>query len=1286
MNRGMAPYPCRALTSALLWFPLKPADATGRPTSPRSPRRFGELDALVCDPASCGLVVVQGEASALQATARHLARRARAAERPVLRIGGLPIDEPLRELAARLTTAAPVNPAEAARAIVAHAGRAVVILDAPRSSAWGRAVFAELARWSEAAAATPLGGALVLLLRSRRRPRSPERPLDPAIDQAAAPKLERPELGRPELGRPELGRPELGRPELERLESESEDEATEVHGSPDADDASLSLPCFEVEASLSPADVRLFLEAAAQEASEKAGPAHLESLESLDAWWSAALATPSDARLPQPSLSPEAARLLARLTLAERSLSLAAARSLGAAGACEELVEKGVMTLDPRGRLVVGEADRARPAAPTEASAKIEDARAVALCLERLGDPWASARAGELHAEAGDIPRAEAALLRAFARCNDPSVREDFWRRWERSQGALPEHDAAPRLLRGAEFALRVGDVDRAVERARAAVTRGGDTFDAQLVLGQTTACRGDLVTAAIALGKALDRAVERGDAAGRARAAVLLAEVRFMAGDFEEARRRANEGLEGAPDLATRLLGRNVIGKLALSASAYAEAEAHFAADAYDAALGGDLTGELRARLNRAVALLSTGRHHEAREMLEAVLIEGERHGEVRASAFALTNLGALAMQRRDYAEALRRNEQAFELRRRIGDRLYLSLIVTNLAELRLQLGQIDEAEQALAFGRHITGPGMPASRAAHFALVAARLYLARGATSEARHEIKAALESADQSADGNKIGECHRLAARAALEDGDLTRMGTALAEARVRAGSAAARAEVALLEALRLRALGEPFQREAEEALARANEAEDPELAREAHVALVHAHAALGDDRAARSSLGAAAALRDDIAGRLPGDLRARFLARRSLAEIAALEETRAATSAETPPAGASESRARPAAERAPGPARATRSPLRGIVGQSAPVRALLHAIQKVGPSEATVLVRGESGTGKELVAEAIHAASPRRHGPLVKVNCGALVETLLLSELFGHEKGSFTGASARKRGRFEAASGGTLFLDEIGDISPRTQVALLRVLQEKTYERVGGVTPLRADVRIVCATHRDLAAMVARGEFREDLYYRLRGLVLEVPALRKRIADLPMIATALLDRIAVERGCAPKRVSRVALEALARHGWPGNVRELENALRAATLFADGEFIELSDFTRNVDGLRALAAGAELRASDDPRDSEPPRAAQPGASAMTTGSPTAVAYAHVRGGVSLGDLKRQIERDCIARALAESAGNITRAAALLGMKRPRLSQMVKQYGLGADAFGADADMEET
>ena len=323
-------------------------------------------------------------------------------------------------------------------------------------------------------------------------------------------------------------------------------------------------------------------------------------------------------------------------------------------------------------------------------------------------------------------------------------------------------------------------------------------------------------------------------------------------------------------------------------------------------------------------------------------------------------------------------------------------------------------------------------------------------------------------------------------------------------------------------------------------------------------------------------------------------------------------------------------------------------------------------------------------------------------MITVNCAALVETLLLSELFGHEKGAFTGAAARKRGRFELAEGGTLFLDEIGDISPRTQVALLRVLQGHTFERVGGTTPIRVDVHVICATNRDLRAMVERGEFREDLYYRLsrhhdRSPRAALPPGRSARARRP---PARPHRRRARR--AEESRSRRRLELLASHAWPGNVRELENALRVAALFAETSEVTAAHLTENVDDLRSTAHKARLargreqladrstEASDTlpvPAPSSPrSTAVEPGESGATLddcdgdaplpdseASATAVAYAQVRQGtLSLSDLKRQIERDCIARALAETKGNITRAAGLLGMKRPRLSQLVKQYGL--------------
>jgi len=236
--------------------------------------------------------------------------------------------------------------------------------------------------------------------------------------------------------------------------------------------------------------------------------------------------------------------------------------------------------------------------------------------------------------------------------------------------------------------------------------------------------------------------------------------------------------------------------------------------------------------------------------------------------------------------------------------------------------------------------------------------------------------------------------------------------------------------------------------------------------------------------------------------------------------------------------------------------------GLIGRSAAFQRMLELVSRVGPSQASVLLLGESGTGKELVAQAVHEASPRAANPLVVVDCASLPETLFESELFGHERGAFTGANTSKPGLVEAASGGTLFLDEVGDIPLPMQVKLLRLLESGTYRRVGSTELRRTDVRVVAATHRDLKAMVADGRFREDLYYRLSTFPIALPALRDRAEDIPLLAVALLARVAPQRRMS---LSTGALAVLQRHAFPGNVRELRNVLERAALLADGASIE-------------------------------------------------------------------------------------------------------------------------
>ncbi|WP_437552294.1 sigma 54-interacting transcriptional regulator [Sorangium sp. So ce367] len=1205
---------------------------------------FRALDERVRDAASRGVLHVHGQRPVLDAVCSHLARRARVAGRSLISAAHAADRDPWRDLALRCAVTS-ADPAAAAQGISAAAQGAILLVAEGEATSWGSLVLEEVTRLIAEGSCS----ALVIV----------------CSDGAMRPWTS----------------------------------------------------ALTIDGIASPDDLHRFWEAFAVDA-ERRVVAKIERLDALEGWCSAVLAAPPEQRPARQPPSREAARLLDRLALSQRPWPCAQLRQLAARraepgpgdaacqGVAQELAALGLIEVDDRGWVA------ARRAVVDPANVDREDVFAIAEALEeQSSDPWSLSRASELLASLGQDDRAEAAAMLAISSVGEPSARADFWQRWARTMRALSGGSAASgeRLLRAAELALRLGDIEFAIDFSSAA-QRERETFAALLVRGRATSARGDLTTAAMVLSRALSLAATPEE---RARGAVEMAELCCKTGDLAAAKARAEEGLAGAGEIATRLQARNILGKLLLAQQAWAEAELHFAADAWEAACAGEHVSELRARLNRAIALLSSGRLDEARTMLAGVLEEGERRGERAATGYALTNLAVIAHLKHEYPEALRLFERAIEIFRRIGDKVALVNLITNLAEIRLQLGLIEEAEQALAFARKACGHVIPGVRITHVAYVAAQIHLECRRTVDAWSELTAAFACGA----GSKLGECYAIAARIALHDGDLLQAGQMIQRARAEATSDRHRAEIALLEAMCSRAAGAPFGKIAAEALALSRRAHSHECALEAHVLLHHASSA--GDRASRASedepsagrshLEAAIDLRDRIAESLPPEISRKFLARRSFAELARLEAC-ARSAAEAEPRGCELCGSSACAGCARGAARAPRPASAGpaikrMVGTTPALLSLIHQIEKVGASDATVLIHGESGTGKELVAEAIHEVSARRAGPLIKVNCAALVETLLLSELFGHEKGSFTGAASRRRGRFELAEGGTLFLDEIGDISPRTQVALLRVLQDKTFERVGGVTPLRANVRILCATHRDLRAMVARGEFREDLYYRLRQVVLEVPALRHRPRDLPAIAAAILERIGGERGVAPKRLSSRAIEALSRHSWPGNVRELENALRAAAIFADGEVIDLEDFTTNVEGLRELDAAELVSAPmtpragmhpaleslkessressrDAPREpSSGPRASAPDQATLMAHPPSMpvdrtpleLAYAHVRGGVSLSDMKREIERECIARALDESRGNITRAAVLLGMKRPRLSQLVKQYGFG-------------
>jgi transcriptional regulator with GAF, ATPase, and Fis domain/tetratricopeptide (TPR) repeat protein len=1012
--------------------------------------------------------------------------------------------------------------------------------------------------------------------------------------------------------------------------------------------------------------------------------AHLDipsdAIASLDTWWQNARHTSVARTGADAVLGPASASLVTRLALAARAwdaMDVAAlgcepdvVESLTRAGAL--CTEGGCLTLDPAW---MARADALADSASAEVLASVASAMTT-----RFGhDAWAHARAAELLVRAGHGSAADQAHARALAQSDDSMVRREIVARWMTALERLPHEAQLPLRVRATERELASGEAEQAFRWAQSAAALAPRDADVGLLFGRAAVALGDLVAAKVALERC---AAEATDDAARAVIAAELAELAYLAGDLTGAGREVAHALSLGAVEATRLKARNTRGKLLLASSSWDEADLHFAEDAWAAAAAGLRTEELRARLNRGIALLSKGLVDEASAIFQAVLGEGERAGDARVCAFALDNLSVVATRRHDYAGALALAERTLKLRQRIGDRVRLALVLGNLAELRRRLGLIDHAEHAVTFGRRTLGPGMPPARSAQFSLRAARNALMRGNTVEARREATRALAESEAAGLRDSVCEAYCVAARVALEDGDLARAGELLERARTLATTDDLRAEAAIVSARHARAFGDPGDALALEALAAARTSGKEDLVIEAHALLAEVHRTAGRVDAARAHVESAGALRDQIAASLPEEVRAAYLSRPDLAALAGLHallaEATSPSDAPAPPHSSGRASARPAAMSA-----------REMVGDDPAVRGLLAAVKKVARSSSTVLVRGESGTGKELVAEAIHRSSERAGGPLVTVNCAALVETLLLSELFGHEKGAFTGATSRRRGRFEMAEGGTLFLDEIGDISARTQVALLRVLQERTFERVGGTAPIRANVRVICATHRDLKAMVERGEFREDLYYRLRGITLEVPPLRNRMGDLARISDHLLDRIAAERGEVKKVLTNDALELLGRHRWPGNVRELENALRAASLFAEGETITGATLADNVDDLRASAQSGRTRPSFLP----PPPSVAPHAFPETSGADddgetaegpplplveanaTDVAYSQVRAGAtSLPDIKRQIERDCIARALAETRGNITRAAALLGMKRPRLSQLVKQYGLAA------------
>ncbi|AKU90010.1 sigma 54-interacting transcriptional regulator [Vulgatibacter incomptus] len=742
--------------------------------------------------------------------------------------------------------------------------------------------------------------------------------------------------------------------------------------------------------------------------------------------------------------------------------------------------------------------------------------------------------------------------------------------------------------------------------------------------------------------------------------------EARFLAGDYDEAIVACLRGIARTRELPEIRIGlRNTMGKAHLNLGAYDEATEAFSTNGQEALREGLLREQMRALVNEGVVAHRQGDRRRA----------FERYREARAveadpimDALALGNLGALNHEVGEFERAFEHYRSAiasFVRGRRPKEAAHHSL---NLARLMLFLGDLDEALTVTQFARgEAASVGDPyllaqADLLAGEILVEkdepfraeAILHLAWGAFEQVgnlRYQVETGLALFRSDLAKGELADARRRLARTMdLTDGQSDALAVELD---------LAAAELALASG-QSKSAGKELERAKARLLARAEGVggeTDLEAPWKTYALLSRLYEAQGDVRGAEADRLRAVRLLEDLAARIPDGKRERFLAKAERARLFEGLEDR---------------------ELGPERAGALRkvvdaSGSSSIIGSSPVLLRLLRSVGPVGRSLAPVLLRGETGTGKERIADELHRASPRRDKALVKVNCAAMNEELLLSELFGHEKGAFTGAVRERKGRFELADGGTIFLDEVGDLSPRAQVALLRVLQEKEFERVGGTQTRRVDVRVIAATNRNLEELIAVGRFREDLYYRLEGVSLVLPPLRERLEDIPALAAHFLGKVVEERGHGPKRFGPKALELLRGWSWPGNVRELENVVGAVSIFAEGDEVDLEAFAQQGKFLelvrsRPLALAAQERGAAGLLSLV---AEDPEADVQTGEIAEAVPldfYALARSrGLGIRELQDEIELQMISRALQVGRGNISEAARLLQMKRSRLSQIV-------------------
>lgn len=845
----------------------------------------------------------------------------------------------------------------------------------------------------------------------------------------------------------------------------------------------------------------------------------------------------------------------------------------------------------------------------------------------------------------------------------------------EEWQAALQPERKGPALRREAELHNAAGDYQRALESLHAARTL-------------------------------LEAGEDHAELAGLEATA---SEAHYHLSALDDARECCEVGLEllAATDakgaLRVRLELLNQLGKIALADGDPKRAIRFFEETLEAATHHGLVPEQARALVNIGIVRLRQGELVSAKERLHRGIEKARAGNDLSRLAFGHMSIGALHHQAGELGLAIEAYRECRSLFRRLGNRTQLARVLNNLGNLYFLCGDLSRAR----------GYNQEAFRLAELSGV---------------ERVKAIATVVD----GVIFGEEGRYEeAEARLSEGMLLqqRLGgdrpieamIELADLHRRQG-ATDRAGAILREAIHaLESIESPALKARATYLEGVLEA-DPALAvdkleaarqvfselgrrlleRDAELALARALKASGRTEMAKLRLDAARRLQGEAAAGLPDDLKTCFESARPQQLLGQIGDE---LSGKTPSAWGQRARPRPRLEVATEPVE--RKPewkdrYGAIIGRSPKLLRVFHILDRVSRSDGTVLIVGESGTGKELVAEAVHRNSARASGPFVKLNCAALVESLLLSELFGHERGSFTGAHQRKIGRFEMAAGGTLFLDEIGDISPKTQVALLRVLQEREFERVGGGQTLSLDARIVFATNRNLGQMVREGTFREDLYYRLKGITIDLPPLRERPEDIVALADHFLDQYAKESGAQKKTLAPDSLGLLARYPWPGNIRELENIIRSVALFAEEDTV----YARDFDEYRELFQDVPL--SETPLFTPPgetiasapaasypsmpaPVAVEPSDRGSVGGGPNGqdgVTPVHVgdtpdprseeasptdllgkifEEGIPLPELKKQIQAEAIARALKMTEGNITKAADVLGMRRPRLSQII-------------------